>query len=163
MKTKDVYVVAGVSGSGKSTIGRLLADKLNIPFEDADAYHSKANKAKMAAGHALNDQDRQPWLETLAAKLDEWSTGEGAVLACSALKEAYRKTLETKTPVTWIFLEGSYALLKSRLSARKNHFFDPKLLQSQLDTLELPDYGIHVSIKPEPDAIVTAILQKLNQ
>ena len=160
---KKVIVVAGVSGSGKSTIGKLLAERLDIPYEDADDYHPQTNIDKMAAGKPLDDSDRKPWLDTLAAKLEKWSRGKGAVLACSALKEQYRQVLSQHTQPTWVFLEGSQELLQSRLGARKNHFFSSLLLQSQLDTFESPEYGIHVSIEPLPEAIVDEIVQKLQQ
>ncbi|MCC4214436.1 gluconokinase [Leeuwenhoekiella parthenopeia] len=160
MKEK-VIVVFGVSGSGKSTIGKLLAERLDIPFKDADDYHPQANVDKMAGGNPLNDADRKPWLETLAQEMEAWSKNSGAVLACSALKESYRKLLSQKVTPQWVFLEGSFDLLKSRLDNRKGHFFNSELLQSQLDTLEEPDYGIHVYIEPSPEAIVDEIVKKL--
>ena len=115
----------------------------------------------MRSGLPLNDQDRAPWLTILAKKIEEWSSADGAVLACSALKEAYRKRLDVNKQVTWVFLDGSYELLKSRMTARKNHYFKTELLQSQLDTLEPADYGIHVSIAPSPEEIVDEILKAL--
>lgn len=157
-----LIIVAGVSGSGKTTIGKLLAEKLDIPFKDADDYHPQANVDKMKAGYALNDADREPWLQILATKLTEWKTEGGAVLACSALKESYRKTLSSKAHVKWVFLDGSFKVLESRLIGRKNHFFKPVLLQSQIDALEKADYGIHVSIDQTPEAITEEILQKLH-
>ena len=158
---KEVIVVAGVSGSGKSTIGKMLADKLDIPFKDADDYHPQANLDKMATGNPLNDEDRKPWLETLAEQLEAWGADSGAVLACSALKESYRELLSQKVRPKWVFLDGSFEILKSRLDNRKGHFFNSELLQSQLDTLEEANYGIHVSIEPSPEAIVDEILKKL--
>ena len=160
MKEK-VIVVAGVSGSGKSTIGKLLAERLNLPFKDADDYHPQANVDKMAGGSPLNDTDRKPWLEILAHEIEGWAQSNGAVLACSALRESYRQLLSQKVAPQWVFLDGSFELLKSRLDNRKGHFFNSELLQSQLDTLEEPDYGIHVSIEPSPEAIVDEIIKKL--
>ena len=157
-----LIIVAGVSGSGKTTIGKLLAKKLNLPFEDADDYHPEANVEKMKAGHALNDADREPWLKILAEKLTEWKTQGGAVLACSALKVSYRKTLSSKSDAKWVFLDGSFEVLKSRLTSRKNHFFKPVLLHSQIETLEEADYGIHVSIDQTPEEITEEILHKLD-
>ena len=157
----NVIIVAGVSGSGKTTIGRLLAEKLDLDFKDADDFHPAANVEKMRSGLPLNDQDRAPWLTILAKKIEEWSSADGAVLACSALKEAYRKRLDVNKQVSWVFLDGSYELLKSRMTARKNHYFKVELLQSQLDTLEPADYGIHVSIAPSPEEIVDEILKAL--
>lgn len=158
---KNLIIVAGVSGSGKTTIGKLLAEKLNLPFKDADDYHPQANKDKMAAGYPLNDEDRKPWLEILADHMKQWSREDGAVLACSALKESYRKLLSKQDDPQWVFLDGSYELLKSRLSNRKGHFFKSNLLQSQLDTFEKADYGIHVSIEPSPSEIVSNIINRL--
>ena len=157
-----LIIVAGVSGSGKTTIGKLLAKKLNIPFKDADDYHPQANVDKMKAGQALNDADREPWLKILAQKLSEWDTNGGEVLACSALKESYRQTLSSKSEVQWVFLDGTFAVLERRLTARKNHFFKPILLRSQIDTLENANYGIHVSIDQTPEAITEEVLQKLD-
>ena len=140
-----LIIVAGVSGSGKTTIGMQLSKKLDIPFEDADDYHPQANVEKMQNGSPLNDNDRKPWLQNLEKKLQEWNKDKGVVLACSALKESYREILEQHEDIIWVFLDGSFELLKSRLDNRKGHYFSSKLLQSQLDTLEIPDYGIHVS------------------
>ncbi|WP_028375174.1 gluconokinase [Leeuwenhoekiella sp. MAR_2009_132] len=159
---KKLIVIAGVSGSGKTTIGLLLSEKLNIPFKDADDYHPQANVDKMKSGVPLNDDDRKPWLEILDQKLQEWDDKEGAILACSALKESYRKILAKHVDLFWVFLDGSFEVLKSRLDDRKDHFFDPLLLQSQLDTLESPDYGIHVSINQTVEEIVDEILKKLD-
>ncbi len=158
---QNLIIVAGVSGSGKTTIGKLLAEKLKLPFQDADDYHPQANKAKMAAGQPLNDDDRKPWLEILADRLEQWSGEEGVVLACSALKESYRELLSQKVNPQWVFLDGSYELLESRLTNRKGHFFKSNLLQSQLDTFEKADYGIHVSIEPSPKEIVSNIINRL--
>ncbi len=157
-----LIIVAGVSGSGKTTIGMQLSKKLDIPFEDADDYHPQANVEKMQNGSPLNDNDRKPWLQNLEKKLQEWSKDKGVVLACSALKESYREILEQHEDIIWVFLDGSFELLKSRLDNRKGHYFSSKLLQSQLDTLEIPDYGIHVSVNQTIEAIVEEISSKIN-
>tara|TARA_R110002020_G_scaffold53751_9_gene150060 strand:+ start:2012 stop:2497 length:486 start_codon:yes stop_codon:yes gene_type:complete len=157
-----LIIVAGVSGSGKTTIGMQLSKKLDIPFEDADDYHPQANVEKMQNGSPLNDNDRKPWLQNLEKKLQEWNKDKGVVLACSALKESYREILEQHEDIIWVFLDGSFELLKSRLDNRKGHFFSSKLLQSQLDTLEIPDYGIHVSVNQTIEAIVEEISSKIN-
>lgn len=158
-----IVIVCGVSGTGKSTIGKLLAEKLAVPFYDADDFHPQANVQKMKSGVPLNDNDRQPWLETLATQLASWASEGGAVLACSALKEAYRTTLASKctNDIGWIILHGSKALLTERLASRKGHFFEPRLLESQLSTLELPGDAWVVDIQPPPEEIVSAIVARL--
>src|ERR1700683_5397908 len=118
-----IVVVMGVTGSGKTTIGTLLAKRTGATFADADDYHPLANKQKMAAGHPLNDDDREPWLQTLNGLLHQWHTsGTGGVLACSALKEKYRETLANGMPpgtVKFVLLDGSKELISERLAARK--------------------------------------------
>ena len=115
-----IVVLMGVTGSGKSTIGTLLAERTGAVFADADDYHPAANKAKMAAGHPLNDEDRQPWLETLNGLMREWfKAGKNGVLACSALKETYRLTLAAGMPagtVKFVWLDGSRDLFSERLA-----------------------------------------------
>lgn len=159
---KDIFVVMGVSGSGKSTIGKLLAEKLSIPYEDADDFHPEANVEKMASGEALNDEDRQPWLETLADLMADHQE-KGLVLACSALKESYRTILNSKVgvPATIVYLSGSYELLYERMQDRKDHFMPPGLLQSQFRTLEEPAHAITVSVDQSIEDIVAEILDHL--
>lgn len=158
-----IIIVCGVSGTGKTTIGSLLADNLNLPFFDADDFHPESNVSKMKSGKALNDQDRQPWLEVLADELMVWESNKGAVLACSALKESYRKTLASrcKTNIHWVMLSGSAELLTQRLESRQGHFMGSKLLQSQLDTLELPNYGLLIDVQNTVNEIVTEISQRV--
>ena len=117
----------------------------------------------MAHGIPLDDADRQPWLETLAAEMANWQQEGGAVLACSALKESYRVTLESRCnePPHWIFLTGREELLAERLASRKGHFFDPTLLKSQVDALEIPDDGCQIDIDTTPEEIVNNILERL--
>ena len=124
-----VYVVMGVSGIGKTTIGKSLADKLEIPFYDADDYHPDANVEKMSKGMALNDEDRKGWLQILAKNIEAWSTEKGAVLACSALKECYRETLTEglKKQVVFVYLHAEYDLVYKRMKARKGHYFKANL------------------------------------
>ncbi len=137
-----IVVLMGVSGSGKTTIGTLLAERAGAVFADADDYHPLANKEKMAAGHPLNDEDRQPWLEALNRLLKGWfAEGKSGVLACSALKASYRETLQAGMPngaVSFVVLEASKELLAARLAERKHEFMSAKLLESQLATLEMP-------------------------
>jgi gluconokinase len=160
-----IVVLMGVSGSGKTTIGTLLAARLGTVFADADDYHPAANKAKMAAGHPLNDEDRQPWLETLNGLLREWRAGgKGGVLACSALKETYRATLAAQMPegtVKFVLLDGPKELIEERLSQRQHEYMNPKLLESQLATLEKPKDALTVVNDKPPDEIVDKILGEI--
>jgi len=163
VKNRDVIVVYGVSGCGKTTIAKLLSEKLSVPYYDADDFHPEANVEKMRNGIALNDHDRKPWLETLAAKIKEWDAKGGAVLACSALKEKYREMLEAKVEhIHWVLLYGSFELIKSRLEARKAHYMNPSLLQSQFETLETPEYGLKISVETAPEQIADTIITKLH-
>jgi len=155
-----VYIVMGVSGCGKSTVGEALAERLGLAFYDADAYHPDANRRKMAAGTPLNDLDRRPWLETLAENIAQWNaSGGGAVLACSALKQAYRNILARHGGVTFIYLAGSRELLAQRLEDRAGHFFPADLLDSQLATLEPPRNAVEVSI----DQPINAQLEQIEK
>ena len=158
-----LIVVCGVSGSGKTTVGKMLSEALALPFHDADDYHPVSNVEKMANGQPLEDADRQPWLEELAARLSGWQEEGGAVLACSALKESYRATLESRCAdgIRWVFLTASEAVLADRLAARKGHFFDRNLLASQFEDLEVPSYSLHVDAGSSPQEIVDTILQGL--
>jgi len=155
----------GVSGSGKTTIGTLLAQRAGTTFADADDYHPQANKQKMAAGHPLNDEDRAPWLETLNGLLREWhSSGKGGVLACSALKEKYRETLSKGMPegtVKFVLLDGSKELISERLAARKHEFMNSALLDSQFATLELPKDALCIVNDKPPKEIVDEILKQV--
>jgi gluconokinase len=164
MKQANI-IVMGVSGSGKTTIGELLAKQLGRPFYDGDDFHSAANVAKMAAGHPLTDADRHDWLASLAKYLGEWETAGGAVLACSALKETYRQTLQAgeQLPLVWVFLDGSRELLESRLEGRKAHYMKASMLDSQLDTLEKPAYGIRIELNNSetPAQVVARVVAQL--
>ena len=131
-----VLVVMGVSGVGKTTLATLVADRLGWPFEEGDALHPEANVAKMAAGHPLDDNDRKPWLERIAAWIDERrAAGEAGVVTCSALKRSYRDILR-RPNVVFVHLTGPKEVTAERLAARKGHFMPPTLLDSQLATLE---------------------------
>ena len=153
-------VLMGVSGCGKTAIGLELSKILNIPFYDADDFHSAENKEKMSHGIPLTDDDRLPWLKTLADLLKEKS---GLILGCSALKESYRKILRVSPDIQFIYLKGSYQLIHDRLKKRHGHFFDPHLLKSQFADLEEPKDAIVVDISPSISKITESILQKLEQ
>lgn len=161
-----IVVLMGVTGSGKSTIGTLLAERTGAVFADADDYHPAANKEKMAAGHPLNDEDRQPWLETLNGLMREWfEAGKNGVLACSALKEKYRSTLAAGMPartVKFVWLDGSRDLLSERLAERHHEFMNPKLLESQFATLEPPKDALRIVNDRSPEEIVSQILEHVS-
>lgn len=152
------YIVMGVSGSGKTTIGKLLATHLGLPFYDADDFHPKANIEKMSQGISLNDADRLPWLKAMQEAIQSWDTG--GVLACSALKEKYREILATDTDVSFVFLQGDFDTIYQRMQARA-HFMKPDMLQSQFDTLEPPSYGIHINIDQDTNTIITEIMEQI--
>jgi len=149
-----ILIVAGVSGSGKSTVGALLARSLSWRFADADDFHSKANIAKMTAGIPLTDEDRVPWLDAMCDWMDaQIAAGRSCVLACSALKRAYRdRMLSGRPSVLMIFLEVDKNVLAQRLAARHGHFFHEQLLQSQLDALEPPAPDERVRVVREAEA-----------
>ncbi len=159
-----ILVLMGVSGSGKTTIGRVLAGKLGWTFVDADDYHPAANVEKMHRGIPLNDDDRRPWLDALRRRIDEArDRGENIVLACSALKHAYQDYLQQESPenVKYVYLSGSEELIRRRLAARKGHFMDPGLLHSQFETLEPPDHAVQIDVTPTPEVIADDIRSKL--
>lgn len=157
-----IVIVMGVSGSGKTTVGKLLAKKIATPFFDADDFHPQTNIDKMSNGIPLNDDDRMPWLNALKTQIDIWNNRDGGVLACSALKESYRHLLNSaKAPINWVYLKGSFDLIHSRLEQRKAHYMGSAMLKSQFETLEPPEDAITVSIEQQPEDIVTEILEKL--
>jgi len=160
-------VVMGVSGSGKSTAGALLASRLRWEFEDADWLHPAANVEKMHHGIPLTDQDRLPWLNAVAAWIDHCrQSGERSVVACSALKRWYRDILIGDRPdVRLVYLKGDEALIARRIATRHEHFMPPSLLHSQFEALEEPgpdENAVVVSIEPRPQQIVMQILSALH-
>lgn len=162
----SVLVVTGVSGSGKSTIGTQLAIQLHWEFEDGDWFHPARNIDKMQSGVALTDEDRAPWLISIADFIDRArTTGTHAVVACSALKRRYRTVIIGKrADVRLIYLKGDIGLIARRIAARHEHFMPVSLLQSQFDALEEPgpdENPIVVSIEPHPREIVARIMTML--
>ena len=153
-----VVVLMGVCGSGKTTIGRLLAQQTGWPFYDGDDFHPPANVEKMARGEALGDADRQPWLNLLAARIDGWLAEGSAILACSALKESYRQTLVGgRSQVRLVYLKGSQDLIRQRLAARVHRYMPPTLLDSQFAALEEPTEALVVEVSSTPEAALTHI------
>ena len=148
----------GVSGSGKSTVGALLAQRLGVEFLDADEFHPPENVVKMAAGLPLDDADRRPWLERLNAELRK---RKGAVLACSALKESYRKILAQGIDCRFAHLRGSIELIRSRMQERKHRYMPASLLESQFAALEAPARAIEVDIAEAPGHCVEIIAAAL--
>ena len=148
-------VVMGVTGCGKTTVGRLVAQRLGAQFVDADDFHPPANVAKMRAGIPLDDADRRPWLDALNARLREAAArGESLVLACSALKAAYRERLREGIPgLRFVHLEGARDLIAGRLAARSGHYMNPALLDSQFATLEPPADALQVDIGAPPEQL----------
>ncbi|MBN8229651.1 gluconokinase [Corallococcus macrosporus] len=158
-----VVIVMGVSGTGKSTVGRALADRLGWTFVDADDLHSVENRRKMAAGTALTDVDRQPWLELLRARMEKaLDQHEDLVLAFSGLKQLYRARLTVDAArERWVYLTASESLIRERLQKRLGHFMPASLLRSQLETLEVPEDAFTVDVTDPPDVVVQRVLDGL--
>ena len=159
-----IVVLMGVSGSGKTTVGRLLSERLGWPLQDADDFHPPANIEKMRAGIPLTDDDRWPWLDRLNGLLRiKDSNRENALLACSALKQKYRDRLAAGCrDLRWVHLKGSFELIESRLKARKGHYMKAGLLESQFATLEEPVDAITAEIAAGPEAIADAVAEALD-
>ncbi len=164
-----VILLMGVSGSGKTTIGEMLAESLGWPYHDADAFHPPENVEKMGQGHALTDADRAPWLRAIRCCVQEAvKAGESAVISCSALKQAYRdflfrgfgdgqKSASARCEVCLVYLEGSEALIRERVTGRKGHFAKESLVESQFAALEEPTGAVTVSVDQPPERVVEAI------
>lgn len=156
-----LVIVTGVSGTGKTTLGSLLAERLRLPFFDADHFHPAENIAKMSAGHPLNDEDRDPWLKALADQLIHLEATGGAVLACSALKNTYREKLNVSKNLRWIHLLGDRDLIWKRMLARKNHYMKAGMLDSQFATWEKPGFGFELDISGTPEELLAESLNYL--
>ncbi len=157
-----IVVLMGVCGCGKSTIGRALAAELDWPFLDADTVHPQANVAKMAAGIPLTDEDRWPWFDRIVAEMRRHAAaGKHVVIACSALKQAYRDRLATGGSVRFVYLKGDAKTIGPRLAGRTGHFMPPSLLESQFATLEAPAAAIVIDIVQPIAAQVAAITRAL--
>ncbi|QSQ20702.1 gluconokinase [Pyxidicoccus parkwayensis] len=158
-----VVIVMGVSGAGKTTEGRALAASLGWRFVDADDLHPQSNIAKMAAGVPLTDEDRWPWLRMLSGLIGAaLKQGDDLVVACSALKASYRQVLEVDPArMRWVYLDAPREVLASRLAQRHGHFMPPSLLDSQLETLELPANALRVDVTPPPEEVVKRIREGL--
>jgi len=160
-----VVIIFGVSGAGKTTIGQLLAEEFGWRFYEADDFHSQANIDKMRQGVPLTDEDRWPWLENLGELIKGCvAAGENAVLACSALKEAYRRRLRVNAEVKLVFLRGDYELIANQLRQRRGHFMNPVLLQSQFADLEEPqptEGAAVIELGRSPRELVQEIKSKL--
>jgi gluconokinase len=157
-----IVIVMGTTGSGKTTIGSLLAKRVGWEFVDADDFHPPSNVEKMKHGIPLTDADREPWLEALHDKIVEWTAQKrSVVLACSALKQSYRDELRASADVKFVYLKGSYQLFSERVLARRGHFAKQDLLASQFATLEEPTDAVIVDAAPSPEQIVSEVRREL--
>ena len=158
-----IVIVMGVVGAGKTTIGNLLAAQLGWEFADADDFHPQSNVEKIRKGIPLNDGDREPWLDRLRVAILDWiAHGRNVVLACSALKRAYRAKLQASPDVRFVYLKGSAALIANRLRARHGHFAGESILAGQLADLEEPKDAVTVEVSESPEQIVSDIRKALN-
>ena len=159
-----IIVVMGVSGSGKTTIGTMLANAIQCPVLEGDSLHTRENIEKMSSGIPLTDSDRAPWLAAIRDRILKFpKRGENLVVGCSALKQEYREFIARDIPITWVYLKGSAELIRSRLKHRSSHFMKVSMLASQFEVLEEPSDAIVVDVSPPPSAIVEEILARLQK
>lgn len=157
-----IVVIMGVAGSGKTTVGELLAAALHLRFLEGDSLHPPVNIEKMAHDIPLTDADRAPWLDAIHARIgDSFQRNEDLVVACSALKQRYRDTLDCGVAISWVYLKGTYALILERLQHRQHHFMKPEMLASQFADLEEPTDAIVVDVAVEPPIAVREIVSAL--
>jgi gluconokinase len=157
-----IIVVMGVAGSGKTTVGTMLAAAMKCAFLEGDSLHSKENIDKMSHGIPLTDADRAPWLTAIHARiLEAFERGLDLVVGCSALKQQYRKLLAKDVPITWVYLKGPPAVIRARLRSRPNHFMKVDMLASQFAALDEPTDALVVDVSPPPNAIVEHILSQV--
>src|SRR6267142_1602070 len=159
-----IVVLMGVSGSGKTTIGQMLADAIPCPFLEGDSLHPRANIEKMSRGIPLTDADRAPWLSAIHAHMvDVFNRGDSVVVGCSALKQSYRIVLADGLPLILVYLKGSQDLIRSRMLHRASHFMKVEMLASQFEALEEPSDALVVDVSESPGAIVEWILSELRR
>ncbi len=157
-----VVIPMGVAGCGKTTVGKMLSERLGWKYFEGDEYHPKENVEKMSNGIPLNDDDRMPWLLKLRSIIeDSLAYNENIVLTCSALKESYRKILKLNEQVKFVYLKGSYALIESRMKLRKDHFMKPGMLKSQFEALEEPADAILINIDQPLKKIIDKVLREI--
>jgi gluconokinase len=166
-----IILLMGITGSGKTTVGRMLAERLHWDFADADDFHTPANKEKMRQGIALSDADRGPWLAAIREQILRWiAANKNGVITCSALKQSYRDFLlssdtgesAVSSEIEIVYLRGTYSLIAQRLHSRTGHFADERLLSSQLDTLEEPRDAVTIDIDKTPAQIVDETMRQLH-
>jgi gluconokinase len=157
-----VIILMGPTGAGKTTVGEILSRELGWEFADADSFHSPANVEKMSKGIGLTDEDRKPWLAALRRKIDQWiAAGENGILACSALKEAYRRELNAGPQVKWVYLKGTFDELTQRVEARQGHYAKKDLVVSQFAALEEPKDAVTIDVSRSPEEIAADVRRTL--
>ena len=158
-----IIIIMGVSGAGKTTVGRYLANELGWKFFDADDFHSAANKDKMSRSVPLTDEDRADWLVSLREMLNQnIETNQSIVLACSALKQKYRDFLQVNDEIHFVYLRGSYQQIEARMKERKDHYMKPGMLASQFEVLEEPNDALIIDIAQKPEEIIAIICKEWN-